>query len=104
MKTQTSNQTINTFIKVVVLATLILASFSIAKPFILLIVWSIIVAVALYPFYQKVINLFKGKKKGLVTTLFIGVLIALIIVPSISMTSSIVGSTSEILKILKLEM
>ena len=95
MKTQNSNQPIDTFIKVVVLAVLILASFSIAKPFILLIVWSIIVAVALYPFYQKVINLFKGKKKGLVTTLFIGVLIALIIVPSINMTSSIAGSTSE---------
>ncbi len=96
MKAQNSNQAINTFIKIVVLATLILASFSIAKPFILLIVWSIIVAVSLYPFYQKVINLFNGKKKGLITTLFIGVLIALIIVPSINMTSSIVGSTSEI--------
>ncbi|MDC9724220.1 MAG: AI-2E family transporter [Urechidicola sp.] len=97
MKTQNSNQTIDNFIKVVVLAVLILASFSIAQPFILLIIWSIIVAVALYPFYQKVINLFKGKKKGLVSTLFIGVLIALIILPSINMTSSIVDSSSEMI-------
>ncbi|MFK5878753.1 MAG: AI-2E family transporter [Flavobacteriaceae bacterium] len=98
MKAQNSNKTIDIFIKVVVLAVLILASFSIAKPFILLIVWSIIVAVALYPFYQKVINLFKVKKKGFVTTLFIGALIALIILPSINMTSSIVDSSSEILE------
>ena len=97
MKTQNANQTINTFIKILVLAILILASFSIAQPFILLIIWSIIVAVALYPFYQKVINLFKGKKKGLVTTLFIGVLIALIILPSINMTSSVIDSSSEMI-------
>lgn len=97
MKTQNSNQPIDTFIKVVVLAVLIIASFSIAQPFILLIIWSIIVAVALYPFYQKVINLFKGKKKGLVTTLFIGVLIALIILPSINMTSSVIDSSSEMI-------
>ena len=60
MKTQ--NQTIDSFLKIAVLSVLIIASYLIAKPFLLLIIWSIIVAVALYPFYQKIINLFKGKK------------------------------------------
>ena len=76
MKTQ--NQSIESFLKIAVLSVLIIASYLIAQPFILLIVWSIIVAVALYPFYQKIINLFKGKKKGLVTTLFILILVSLI--------------------------
>lgn len=94
MKTQ--NQTIDSFLKIAVLSVLIIASYLIAKPFLLLIIWSIIVAVALYPFYQKIINLFKGKKKGLVTTLFILILISLIVVPSVNMASNVVDSTTDL--------
>ena len=71
MKTQSSNQSIEAFIKIVVLSVLIVASYLIAKPFLLLIIWSIIVAVALHPIYEKLIRVTKGKKKGLITTLFI---------------------------------
>jgi len=42
-----------------------------------------------------VIKLFKGKKKGLVTTLFILILLSIIIVPTISLTSSVVSSSKE---------
>ena len=97
MKTQDSNQSIDAFIKIVVLSVFIIASYLIAKPFLLLIIWAIIVAVALYPFYEKILNLFKGKKKGLVTTLFVVVLLAIIITPTINITSSIVDSTKEII-------
>jgi len=61
----------------------------------LLIVWSIIVAVALYPLYDKVIKLFKGKKKGLVTSLFIIILLAIIVVPTINLTTSVIHSAQE---------
>lgn len=97
MKTLKSTNPIDTFIKIVILSILLIWSFFIAKAFLLLIVWSIIVAVALYPLYKKVINIFKGKKKGLVTTLFVGVLLALIITPAISMTGSIVESSKDII-------
>ncbi|OIQ36019.1 MAG: hypothetical protein BM563_11555 [Bacteroidetes bacterium MedPE-SWsnd-G1] len=96
MKTLNPNQSIDAFIKIVVLAVLIISSFLIAKPFLLLMVWAIIVAVALYPFYEKIIRLTKGKKKGLVTTLFTLVLLAIIVVPSIGMASSIAESSGEI--------
>ena len=62
---QNSNSKLNpidTYIKIVALSILLVASFLIVKPFMLIIVWSILVAVALYPMYDKVIKLFKGKK------------------------------------------
>ncbi len=96
MNTSKSNYSIDTFIKIIVLSILIVWSFLIAKPFILLIVWSIIVAVALYPIYKKAVALFKGKKKGLVTTLFVLILLALIIVPTIKLTQSVLDTSTEI--------
>lgn len=96
MKSIKPNVTIDTFIKIVILSILIIWSFYIVKPFILLLVWSIIVAVALYPIYKKVTMLLKGKKKGLLGTLFIVVLIGLILIPTISITESIVDSSTTI--------
>jgi len=95
MKNSNSKQVIDTYIKIVILSILLVWSFFIVKPFITIIIWSVLVAVALYPFYLKVINLFKGKKKGLVTTLFILILLAIIVVPTISLTSSVVSSSKE---------
>lgn len=97
MKSQNPNQSIDAFLKIVVLSILIIASFLIAKPFLLLMVWSIIVAVALYPLYEKVLKITKGKKKGLVSTLITLVLLAIIVVPSIGMASSIADSATEII-------
>jgi len=96
MKSLKQNVTIDNFIKIVVLSALLFWSFNIIKPFILLMVWAIIVAVALYPIYQKILNVFKGKKKGLITSLFVIVLLALIVLPTISATQSIVDSSKEI--------
>jgi predicted PurR-regulated permease PerM len=96
MKSLKQNITIDNFIKIVVLSALLFWSFNIIEPFILLMVWAIIVAVALYPLYQKIIGVFKGKKKGLITSLFVIILLALIILPTISATQSVVDSSKEI--------
>ncbi len=96
MKAFKQNITIDNFIKIVVLSAILFWSFSIIEPFILLMVWAIIVAVALYPLYKKIIGVFKGKKKGLVTSLLVIVLLALIILPTISATQSIVDTTKDI--------
>jgi len=93
MSNQNSKNAINTYLKIAVLTILLIWSFFIVKAFVLLMIWSIIVAVALYPYYKKVINLFKGKKKGLVTSLFIIALMALIIMPSFNITQNIVDKT-----------
>jgi predicted PurR-regulated permease PerM len=96
MKSFKQNITIDNFIKIVVLSAILYCSFNIIEPFILLMVWAIIVAVALYPMYQKVIGIFKGKKKGLITSLFVIVLLSLIILPTVSTTQSIVETTKEL--------
>ena len=95
MKNSNSKQVIDTYIKIVILSILLVWSFFIVKPFITIIIWSALVAVALFPFYSKVIKLFKGKKKGLVTTMFILILLAIIVVPTISLASSVVSSSKE---------
>lgn len=96
MKSVDSKNPIDVYIKIVLLSLLLVWSFYIVRPFVTLIVWSIIVAVALYPFYQKILKLTKGKKKGLVTGLFTLILVALIIVPTISLTGSIIDSGQEV--------
>ncbi len=96
MKNIESKNPIDVYIKIVLLSLLLIWSFYIIRPFVTLIVWAIIVAVALYPFYQKLLKLTKGKKKGLVTTVFILILVALITVPSISMTGSIIDSGQQL--------
>jgi predicted PurR-regulated permease PerM len=95
MEKSTSKNPINTYINIVLLTLLMAWSFLIVKPFVTLIVWSIILAVALYPIYQKLLKLTKGKKKGLLTFLFILVLLALIITPTINLTSSLIDSGTE---------
>lgn len=96
MKNTDSKSPIDVYIKIILLSLLLVWSFYIVRPFITLIVWSIIVAVALYPFYQKILKVTKGKKKGFVTSLFILILLALIITPTISLTSSVLESGKEI--------
>lgn len=96
MKNANTTNPINTYINIVLLTLLLVWSFMIVKPFVTLIVWSIIVAVALYPMYQKLLKLTKGKKKGLVTSVFVLVLLALIITPTINLTSSLIDSGQEI--------
>lgn len=95
MKNTDSRQPIDIYIKIVLISLLLVWSFLIVRPFVTLIVWSIIVAVALYPFYEKLLKLTKGKKKGLITSLLTIILIALIVVPTIGLTSSIIDSGQE---------
>ena len=96
MKNANTQKPVDLYINIVLLSILLVWSFMIIRPFVTLIVWSIIVAVALYPIYQKILGVFKGKKKGLVTGIFVLLLLALIVVPTISLTGSIIDSGKEI--------
>jgi predicted PurR-regulated permease PerM len=96
MKKSEPKSPIDVYIKIVLLSLLLLWSFYIVKPFVTLIVWSLILGVALYPLYQKIIKLTNGKKKGLVTSLFILILLSLIVVPTINMASSVLDSGQEL--------
>ena len=96
MKTTNTKNLIDSYINIVLLTLLLAWSFLIVEPFVTLIVWSIIVAVALYPIYKKLVGRAQGKKKGLITSVFILVLLALIITPTINLTSSLIKQGKEI--------
>ncbi len=95
MKNSETRNPIDLYIKIILISLLLIWSFYIVRPFVTLIVWAIIVAVALYPIYQKLLSVFKGKKKGLVTAIFVIVLLTIVVMPTISMTGSIIQSGKE---------
>jgi len=90
-----TNNPIDLYIRIVLVSILVLLSFFIVKPFLLIIIWSALIAVALYPFYTKIINFFHGKKKGLVTTLFILILLTVVMIPTYNLSSSVVSSSLD---------
>ncbi|MGB0937043.1 MAG: AI-2E family transporter [Colwellia sp.] len=82
-------------IKLVAIALIVFYSFQIIKPFVLLVIWGGILAVALSPVHSKLTLLLKGKK-SLAATLIAVIGIALIAVPSVSLSSSSIDSAQHL--------
>jgi predicted PurR-regulated permease PerM len=93
--------TITSFIRLVALTLLILGAIYIVKPFVGALTWAIILAVAIYPFYQKLVAKASIKRKKVITTLFTLITVALLAIPTYSIFSSVLSSTTEILQQLK---
>jgi len=93
-----NNINITSFIRLVVVVGLILWAAYIVKPFLGALAWAIILAVAIYPFYQKLINNAGAKRKKWVAMLFTIVTVTLLSVPSYSIFSSVIGTTAETLQ------
>jgi predicted PurR-regulated permease PerM len=93
--------TITEFIRIIVLSLLMLWGFFLMKPFIAVLAWAIILAVALYPLYTKVGRAFGKKHQKKVQTVFSVILVALLIIPTYSTVSSLFGSISETLTALQ---
>lgn len=70
-------------------------SFLIFKPFLLLVIWAIIIAVAFYPVHKKLTKLFKGKT-GLAATVLTVLLLTLLIVPSVLFINAVIDSISNL--------
>jgi len=96
-----SKTTITVFIRLAVLVGLILWASLIVKPFIGALVWGIILAVAIYPFYQKLIAKAGAKRKKLVSIIFTLITVSLLAFPTYSIFSSVLESTTTTLKQLK---
>ena len=62
--------TITLFIRLAILVSLILWASLILKPFIGALAWAVILAVAIFPFYQKLINKTGARSKKLVSIIF----------------------------------
>ena len=72
--------------------------FLIVQPFILLLVWAIILAVALYPLYNRIASRFSEGKRKWATTLFALILALLLFIPLYYLVDSIVSSSRGIVE------
>ena len=93
-----SNLNITSFIRLAVVAILVLWAIYIVRPFIGALAWAIILAVAIYPFYQKLVNMAGVRWKKLVSTLFTLITVALLAVPSYAIFSSVLESTTKTIR------
>ncbi len=89
-----SKISITAVIRLVILALLILWASFIVMPFVGVMAWAIILAVAIHPFYSKMVTKAGAARKKLVTTLFTLITVALLAVPSYSIFSSVIESTT----------
>jgi predicted PurR-regulated permease PerM len=78
----------DTLIRLGVLFLLIGWCYDILKPFILILIWAIVIAIAISPIYESVVRLFKGKKI-LATISLALVLMSILVVPSILVSQSL---------------
>ncbi len=88
-------KSIESYVKTAIVFLIIYASFMIFKPFLLPVIWGIIIAVALYPLHKKFTKLLKNKA-GLSATVITLVLLAVLLVPSISFTGSLFENVKEL--------
>ena len=88
-------KSIDLVIKLSLIALLVAWCIMIILPFVIPVLWGIILAITLFPLYSRLLKLLKGKK-GLSSTIITLILLALIIVPSAFLISSIVENGKEL--------
>jgi len=86
-----NRRVIDIAIKLGALALILTWCFQIIRPFILLVMWGAILAVALFPLHEKLTSVLKGKK-SLASTLIAVIGISLIAAPAVQLSSSSIDS------------
>lgn len=90
-----NRRVIDIAIKLSALALVLFWCFQIVKPFILIVIWGGILAVALHPLHIKLSKVLKGNKK-LASTIIALIGISLIALPAISLSSSSIDSAQHL--------
>ena len=72
--------------------------FLIIQPFILLLIWAVILAVALYPLYNKMASRFAEGKRKWATALFALILALVLFIPMYYLVDAIVSSSSVLVE------
>ncbi|WP_298534153.1 AI-2E family transporter [uncultured Algibacter sp.] len=89
----TKDNSITNVIKILTLLLLLVWCFSIIKPFVIIVVWAIVLAVAFFPLFNGLVKKMGDSKKKLVAIVFTVVVVSLLIVPTYFLTKSL-GQTS----------
>lgn len=78
----------DTLIRLGVLFLLISWCYDILKPFILILVWAVVIAIAFSPIFESTVRLFRGKK--ILATIFLALLLlSILVVPSVLISQSL---------------
>jgi len=93
-------RTIEAAIQIGLLFVLIVWSYDIIKPFVIPVLWGIIITVAIYPLYNK-FQKAMGGRQNLAATLYTLLALAILITPTIMVAGSLVDSTKSIAEDLK---
>ena len=94
------DRSIDIAIRISLVALLSYWAFLICKPFMILILWAIIIAVAIFPLFKKFEALF-GENKKLAITVFTLIALSILIVPSILLISSMIDSAKGLAETLQ---
>jgi predicted PurR-regulated permease PerM len=84
-------------IRLAVIAIIVLGSFRIFSPFILAVIWAIVIAITLYPLFVRMKRAM-GNRAKLAGALFIVLSLAIVLVPTVLLTDSLLGATVGIVK------
>lgn len=82
-------------IKAILLGIIMYYAFALLKPFIIPVLWGVILAVSLYPLIHKAEQLFKLKRMVIVT-IFTLLAISALLIPTYLLSDSVVGSSQEL--------
>jgi predicted PurR-regulated permease PerM len=93
-------KSINLTIKLLLIVILLAWCVMIILPFVVPILWSIILAITLFPLYRRLEKLLKGRK-ALSSIIITGILLLVLIVPSVWLISSIVDSSKQFITSLR---
>lgn len=86
---------INLVLRIGFIALLFVGSYLILKPFLAMVLWGIIIAVAIFPMHKKFSKVL-GNREKLSATLIVFMGISLLVIPSVFFTSSTIDSVKEI--------
>ena len=92
-----TNRVIDVAIRLTLTFLIVVLCYEIIKPFIIIVVWGIIIAVAIFPLYHK-LSLALGGRDKLAATLYTLFALSLLIGPSILITSSLVETSTHLAK------
>ena len=95
MEDNLEQKVINTSVKLGILVLLFYWCFDIVRPFLLPIAWGAVIAVSLYPLYQMLLPKL-GDKKAITSTLLTLILLAILIIPTVMLSSSLFESVQNI--------
>jgi predicted PurR-regulated permease PerM len=93
-----NKETINSVLKIIILLLLLVWCFLIIQPFLLVVLWAVILAVAMFPVYNRIVQKVGDSKKKFTTVIYTLVAASLILVPAYFITSSVAETTIETAK------